>query len=336
MTNYNCYIYRLTILFSLFINTSFGEDFNDIKLDNRQPILNGRVFINFPNSAKKEFSEIDTTSSNQNINSEIIVLNFDKIKIRFVISELFKIADKNFLNDVLKEKSTFNFKTRILTNEDKLLSIISTPTVFDSVRSMFFINKLLIKTQDNSVLRIGVFVSQNGWHQKEIFIKLSERIFQTVKKGIKLYERGARNDTIEIYTTKKKLVIPLPADYSTTIERSNNNQLISFHKYTNYSDSNSVDLFIYFGYNPFLLFHDSYYIPFNLVSKTKGNFIENNNFEWLIYKNDAEKKYLKEQEIKCNNLSNGMKAHIAMISNNKLLIEDLTKIIESVKLIEYN
>lgn len=89
-------ILGIALLISFFAQTAFGQNVSDIKLDNKQSILNGRAFLLFPKDAKNEARSTDLMSAERNINQETrIVLNIENMKLVFFAQELYMFGDSN-------------------------------------------------------------------------------------------------------------------------------------------------------------------------------------------------------------------------------------------------
>jgi len=52
----------------------------------------------------------------------------------------------------------------------------------------------------------------------------------------------------------------------------------------------------------------------------------------MTFYNTEKNIYLKEQQIPCDNIKEGLIVHIAMLSNSSTSIDELTKIVETIKI----
>jgi hypothetical protein len=331
MTNNKQLIFGLTLLSLAFFQTIFGQNLKDIKLDNKQSILNDKAFFNFPTAAKNEARATDIMSADHNINQETrIVLDIDKMKLVFFAQELYLLSDNNLFTEVSKEKSKLNFQRKTLTDSDQMLSILSTPTVFDSTKNAILVNSLLVKTQDNSVFQINAYINPDAYKLKDDFVKLTEQVFQTLTKGTRKNIVTARVEILNIFGTKKDFKFTIPENYCITIDQKYDFQVFKFHKYSNYSDTNWVKLTIYTGNHP-SYFYKSYGFDEGASKKVAGKFLDKN-VDWLSFYNAGKQVYLKEQQIPGDKIDKGLIVHIAMLSNSDISIEELTKIVESIQL----
>jgi len=165
---------------------------------------------------------------------------------------------------------------------------------------------------------------------KDEFIKLTEELFQSQSKGTRRTNKRAREETLNIFGTKKDFIFTLPENYCITIDQKYDFQVFKFHKFTNYADTNWISLTIYTGNHPSYFFGEYGFDESN--SKKVTNKFLNQNIDWLTFYDADKKMYLKEQQIPCDNIDNGLIVHIAMLSNSDISIDELTKIVESIKL----
>jgi hypothetical protein len=323
----------LTTLLTVFIasTTLHSQTLDNIKLDNKQSVLNDRAFFFFPTEAKNEARATDIMSADHNINQETrIVFDNGDMRLVFFAQELFALADNDLFQTVSKQDETNQSKTKILTDKDNLLSILSTPTKFDSTKNAILVNSLVVKTQDNTLFRISAYINPSAYKMKDQYQKLTENVFSTLTKGTRKNNRSARQEKLEIFGTKKSLTINLPADYCVTIDQKYDFQVFKLHRYQTLTDTTWVQVIIYNGHHPSMVYRD-YGLSENDGQKTKGKFL-NKNIDWLFFDINERGFYDKEQKVACDNIEKGLVFHIAMLSNKKELIDDLTKIIETIKL----
>lgn len=321
----------MTLLISVCFQSTFGQSLNEIRLDNNQSILNNKASFNFPTAAKNEARATDIMSTDHNINQETrIVLDIDKMRLVFFAQELYLLGNNNLFAEISKDKSPLNFQRKILTDKNKILSILSTPTVFNSTKNAILVNSLLVKMQDNSIFRINAYINPDAYKMKNEFIKLTENVFQTFTKGRRDNNFSARTESINIFGTKKNFKLNLPENYCITIDQKYDFQVLKFHKYLNYSDTNWVSLTIYTGDHP-SYFYREYGFDESSSKQVSGKFLEKN-IEWLSFYNSEKQIFLKEQKIPSDIIDEGIIVHIAMLSNRNISIDELTKIVEAIKL----
>jgi len=318
----------LTFLFSVTI--SFGQNISKLKLDNKQSILNDRAFFQFPTDAKNVARQGDIMSADPNANKETrIILDIDKQRLVFFARELFETSDKNLLTAISKEGDE-NAKSKVLTDNDSLLSVLSTPTKYDSTKNAILINNLFVRTQDNSVFVIGAYINPDAFKSKREFQELSEKVFESLSKGNRKMNFQARTESFPIFDGKKKFSITLPKGFVVTKDKKYDFEVLKFQKVKDIADTNWVSLTIYTGHHP-SYFYGEYDFDESKAEKVKGHFLDKN-VEWLYFKNKEKQFYLKEQKIPSDNIENGLIVHIAMLGNQPFAIDDLTKLIENIKL----
>lgn len=319
-----------TLLFSTTI--ILGQKISELKIDNKQSILNGKVFFQFPTNAKNVARQTDIMSADPNTNKETrIVLDIDKQRLVFFARELYVTSDKNLLTTIAKDNSE-NAKTKLLTENDSLLSVLVTPKQFDSTQNAILINRLYVRTQDNSVFVIEAYINPEGFKNKDEFQKLSEKVFSTLTTGNRKLNFKARTDVLPIFGGKKKFAIALPDGYIITKDKKYDFEVLKFQKVKDISDTSWLSLTIYTGYHP-SYFYEEYDFNENGAEKVHGHFL-NNNIEWLYFKSAEKQLYLKEQKIQMPQIEEGLIVHIAMLGNSKTAIDELTKIIGNIKLTE--
>lgn len=321
----------LTILLTLVvtITTLKGQSLENINLDNKLSILNDKAFFLFPTEAKNEKQAVDIMSADPNENEETrIVFNNGDMRLVFFAQELFALADNDLLLSVSEQNAQAQLQTKILFDKDSLLSILSTPTKFDSTKNAILVNSLVVKTPDNTLFRISAYINPSAYKMKDQYQKLAENVFSTLTKGTRKVNRSARQEKHEIYGTKKSLTFNLPENYSITVDQQYDFQVFKFHRYQTLSDTAWIQVIIYNGYHPSMVYSD-YGLTENDAQKTKGKFLDKS-IDWLFFDINQQGFYDREQKITCDNIEKGLVFHIAILSNNKGLIDDLTKIVETI------
>lgn len=323
----------LTILLTAFIasTTLHSQTLENIKLDNKQSVLNDKAFFYFPTEAKNEKRGVNIMSADPNENEETrIVFDNGDMRLVFFAQELFALGDNDLFQTISKQNEKAQTKTKILTDNDSLLSILSTPTKFDSTKNAILINSLIVKTQDNTLFRISAYINQSSYKLIDQYQTLTENIFSTLTNGTRKSNRSARKDKHEIYRTKKSLTFNLPDNYCVTVDQQYDFQVFKIHRYQTYTDTTWIQLIIYNGNHPSMVYMD-YGFSKNDGQKTKGKFLDKN-IDWLFFDINQQGFYVKEQKVTCNNVEKGLIFHIAMLSNKKELLDDLTKIVETIEL----
>jgi hypothetical protein len=323
----------LTILLAVFITSTalHSQTLENIKLDNKQSILNNKVFFYFPTSAINEKRGVDIMSADPNENEETrIVFDNGDMRLVFFAQELFTLADNDLFHTISRQNEKAQFQTKILTDKDSLLSILSTPTKFDSTKNAILVNSLLVKTQDNSLFRINAYINPSSYKIKDKYQELTESVFSSLTKGTRKTNLAARQEKREIYGTEKSLIFHLPDNYCITVDQQYDFQVIKLHRYQTFTDTTWIQVIIYIGNHPSMVYRD-YGFSENEGQKIKGKFLDKS-INWLFFDINQQRFFDKEQKINCDNVEKGLIIHIAMLSNTKELLDDLTKIVETIEL----
>lgn len=323
----------LLSIFTLTIATTcFGQKISGLKLNNKQSILNDKAFFDFPANANNVARQADIMSADYNINKETrIILDIDEQRLVFFARELYVTSGDNLL-ETLSIEIDENAKIKILTKQDSLLSVLITPTNFDSTQNAILVNNLYVKTPDNTVFVIGAYINPDAFKNKDEFQQLSENIFASLMKGSRKLDVKARRSVSPIFDGKKKFSITLPEGYVITKDKKYDFEVLKIQKVRDISDTNWSSLTIYTGQHP-SYFHSDYNFNISDAKMSNENFLDNP-VEWLNFKNEERQFYLKEQKIPGDQIEDGMIVHIAMLGNNQEAINELTGIIESIKLTE--
>jgi len=310
--------------------TGFSQKISDLKLDNEQSILNDKTFFRFPNDAKNIARQTDIMSADPNINRETrIILDIDKQRLVFFARELYVTANNNLL-DVLSKDNNEKAKVKILTDKDSILSVLVTPKKLDSTETAILVNNLYVQTQDRTVFVIGAYINPDAYKNRDEFQELSENVFSTLTKGSRKLNFQARTEKLPIFDGKKKFSIALPDGYVITKDKGYDFEVFKLQKIRDIADTNWLSLTIYTGYHP-SYFYREYNFDKSSAIKTNGRFL-NKKVIWLNFKNMEKQLFLKEQQILINQIEKGLIVHIAMLGNNQKMIDELTELIENIKL----
>ncbi len=326
--------FGLTIIVMLFSQFAFAQTLDTIQLSNKQSVLNDRAFFSLPAAAKNEAMGVDIMSSDKNINEETrFVFDIGKMRLVLLATEVYLLADKNFQTSIENNNSKINFKTKVLIDKDSLLSILSIPTQFDKTKEAILVNNLLVKTQDNTLFRIDAYINPEAFELKDEFQKLTEKIFSSITKGTRVNLLTERTEILPAITGKQNFVFKVPANYCITKDKKYDFEVFKFHKFNSFSEApNFQQLIIYTGFYPSEVYKD-----FNLTEKDalkiKGKFL-GQDIDWLQFDIKTQGIIDKEQKITVDKIQAGIILHVAMISNQQIIIDNLTKIVENIKLTE--
>ena len=303
-------------------------------LEKKLSVLNKKVFIDVPANAIVSPRVADIMAADPNENRETrIIADWGKMKLVLFARELYALSSNTLFEDMSKQvEPDFDFQRKVLADNDSLISVISTPTLFDTSASGILVNSLLIKTQDNSVCRIDAYINPEAYLLKDEFIRLTENIFKTISKGTRTVNLSAREETFTIPGSANKFLFKLPKNYFVTVDEKYDFSVFKLTKYKDLTDKSFSNITLYTGFHP-SLFHKDYGFTDSNAVKMNGRFLQNN-VEWLYFADNPKSFYLKEQIIPSDNIEKGFLLHIALLSNKKDNIEELTKIIENIKVIK--
>ena len=301
------------------------------QLTQKLPVLNGRAFLRLPANATNVVWAASIMSTNPNKNQETrFVLDFDKMRLIFYAQELYKISNGDFYSEVIADKSLINSKKQVLENGQGFLSVLCSPLVIDTAQRSIVLNTLLVKTKDNTVFRIDAYINPPALKEKNEFIALSKKVFESLQNGTRLTNRNARNETVKIFGTKRSFQLFIPKDYAVTVDAKYDFQVIRYHKYVDYRDTSLIDFIIYTGYHPWVDY-ERYGFEETSSKNIDGIFL-NDKISWMTFYDPQKNIFLKEQKIPSDRIAEGLIVHIGIAANKKEVIEEQTKIVEAIRL----
>lgn len=316
----------------LITTTGYSQKISELKLDNQQSILNDKVFFQFPADAKNIARQTDIMSADPNINKETrIMMDIGNQRLVFFSRELYVTSSNKLLEAVSRENKEQS-NVAILTDRDSLLSVLITPTKFDSTENAILVNELYVRTPDKTVFVIGAYINPEAYPNKDEFQKLSKRVFTSLSKGTRKINYHTREEIAPIFEGKKKFSMQLPEGYVVTKDKKYDFEVLKFQKIQDIADTNWISLTIYTGHHP-SYFYGEYNFEKEKAVISKEKFLSQP-IEWLNFSNEDQKLYLKEQQIAADQIEEDLIVHIAMSSNNPQAIKELTKIVENIKLID--
>jgi hypothetical protein len=307
----------------------------DSVTNKRLSILNDKYSLAFPSAAKNIPRVADIMAADPNLNRETrIIYENGSHKLVFFAQELYALSGKNLFKDMQAEiQPEFNFTRQLVKDEDSIIIIQSTPSTYDSTGSAILVNSLLIKSPDNTVSRVDAFINPEAFSKKEYYSKIADEIFKSFEKGNRRIDLHAKQETYTIFGTTAKLSFQLPANYYVTVDEKYDFGVFKINKYKkDITDTTYSGISIYCGHHP-NFFHADYGYKFEQATKSAGKFLQIP-VDWMYFKDEAQSFYLKEQIFLENNIEKGMVLHVAMLSNKKEILEELNKIVESVKLLK--
>ncbi len=322
----------LTLLLILMSHLTFAMDINQLKLKNKQSILKDRAFLNFPNSAINQAKSVGIMSHDPNEEKETrIVFDNKEERLVFFAQELFSFCSTDLLKELEETKEEgYNFKYSEIFKAENITVIQAQPTEWDDTQSGILINSLIVMTKDKSLIRIDAYINPEAFkNQKENYIELTNNVFKTIKEGSRLNNRKARIEKHLIYGTKMKFEFDLPEDYIVQIDQKYDFQVFRIIKFTELSDTTWGSISIYTGNHPSFFYPD---YGFDKQTEMQKTDYLSKEIEWYYYADDKRNLYLKEQIITSNNIEKGLLTHIAISSNNPLIIKELSDLVSGIKL----
>lgn len=310
----------------------YSQDISNLELKNSQSILNDRIYLNFPDSAKNIARAVDIMSHDHNIEKETrIVFDNGEERLVFFAQELFSLGNANLLASMSKYKEdNFAFEFSQLINEKGFEAVQSLPTKWKENRGGILINSLTVMTKDSTLIRIDAYINPEAFKaQKEKYIALSQRVFKTLQPGKRFNALNARKEKVNIFGTKKAFEISIPKNATIQVDQKYDFQVIRIIYYTKLEDTTWKSVSIYTGHHPSYFYPD--YGFSDVTSKPKTTFLGKTT-DWLYFENLEEHLFLKEQKIDCSEIEDGMVVHIALSGNQADIITELTTLVEGIQL----
>lgn len=305
-----------------------------VQLDKQISILNKKLFLQFPAAAINSPRVADIMAADPNENKETRIL-YDQGNMRMVFfaTDLFSLGGKTMFEDISRQiEPDFDFSRKKIIDSASLLVVLSTPALFDSSQNAILVNSLLVQTPDNTVSRIDAYINPDAWNARDQYVKLSERIFNTLKKGTRTIPLGARTETYKIPGTSKQFSFSLPANYFVTLDEKYDFSVFKINKFKKLTDDQYTSLTIYTGRHP-SFFHKEYGLSDSAAQKVKGAFLQKQ-YDWFFFPDDKNKFYLLEQVIPASELAPDLVFHVALLTNKKDILEELKQIAEKIKIIQ--
>lgn len=306
----------------LFMSSTYGQK-NEISM------LNDRFSCNFPDSAKIEERGTDILSDDDNTNVETKV--FYKIgtkKIVFLAQDLLLKSIKDLENKLKLESSLKNpFLIKKKDNLDSTICYELTPQKFNKSDDAILIKSIIIQNSDNTLSKLSAFLNPSAFKDKATFDKIVEKTFTSFKKGNRKLNLSARTETFKILETKTTYNIQLPENYIIKIEKKHDFDVLKIMQIYPYGENDFAELFIYFGFDPPLLYKELKLENFR-TEDTNGQYILQN-LTWTNYKDTKRNLYLREQIFEDNDIQKNAQTLIAMIAHTEKRIEDLALIVKN-------
>jgi len=251
---------------------------------------------------------------------------------RFVVlaTELYKYSSGDFYNEVERSAAYSIYQKKIVAHQNGMMSILLAPSTVDSAGNAILVQRMLVKTKDNTIFNIDAYISPAAFKSKDQFIKLSKRIFETLQIGSRVPHRKATAEKVNIWGTKMNFELTVPRDYNVTVDRKVDFQVIGFHRFTDFADTTWQELTIYTGNFPW---KDYKHYGFNEDSaKSVPDVFINKPISWMMFMDKVKPVFVKEQKIPLEPGDGGLLVHIGMVSDKLKMVDELTDIVRTIKL----
>lgn len=327
------------LVFTIVISPAQKSPISLSPLTNKQSILDGRAFLLFPDNAKIELQQKPGHFPLMD-HAALTMINVDVqgMRMMFVAQELFAYAGGDFLTAAKKAEIRYfrhsNFKSLLLVNKDAMAAVLSTPLNMDATKPGVLIQDLLVRTGDQSVFRISVYMEGPFDQQKEQVLQLSENIFKTLVPGNRRLNNTKRTERWPIYNSKKEFLIALPKDYIITRTTKQEFEMLEFHRISELNDTSRASILIYTRRDPAYLYQN-WDLNESEAIKTPGIF-SGEPVEWLNFKREFPRLYLREQHIKIKKADGeNLLVHIAMIYDQPEIPKEFMHIIEAIRITDH-
>lgn len=297
-------------------------------------ILNKKLYLQMPAEAKPSPRVADIMAADPNENKETRVI-IDQGNMRLVLfaQELYALGGKTLFQDISKQvEPDFDFSRRILRDSASMLAILSTPGLYDSAQNAILVNSLLVQTPDNTVSRIDAYINPAAWGNREEYTRLTERIFNTLTRGTRSIPLQAHTETHKIPGTTAQFSFSLPENYFVTLDEKYDFSVFKINKFKPFTADDYISLTIYTGRHP-AYFHKEYGLTDSTAFKIKASFLQKP-YEWLLFKDDKQHFYLREQIIPATELGEGLVFHVALLCNKPEILDELTALADKIRLVK--
>lgn len=298
-------------------------------------ILNDKFSFQFPQSSVVSPRVADIMAADPNINRETrVILDRGDMRLVILAQELYALGGKSMFDDISKEvEPEFEFRRKIMVENDSLLGVLSTPTKFDSTSGATLINSLLVRSPDNTVSRVDAFINPAAFQKKDEYVLLTDSIFNSIKKGQRRINLSPKEETYKIFGADSKFSFSLPAGFYVTVDEKYDFGVFRIKKFKNsLVDTVYTGITIYAGHFPSFI-HKEYGYTIEKAGKIQGLFLQAP-MEWLSINDAAQSFFLKEQFIQGDLVQKDLKFHVAMLTNKKESLNELTRMIEEIKLVK--
>lgn len=323
--------YLLTLLLLSLAPASRAQSLATLALPNQQSILNERAFFMFPAAAVNSARATDIMAADPNANKETrLVFDSGDMRLVFFAQELFQLADTAQLRRTITaaDQRTAT-RTTVLAKTAGLFAVLSTPSTFDAKANAILINSLVVRTADNSLFSIAAYVNAAGLKKQPEFTALTTRVFQTLTAGTRINNRAARVEAVPVFGGKKKLLVPLPADFTVTVDQKYDFQVLRFQRYAPYGTEKEGTFLLYLGHHP-SFFYGEFGFKAAQAQTVAGNFL-GKPVSLMQFHDEGRKIYIREQQVPGDAIADGLVVHLGMLSPSPAQLDEFSAIAAGIK-----
>ncbi|QIX60416.1 hypothetical protein HER32_04115 [Hymenobacter sp. BT18] len=293
-------------------------------LPNRLPLLGGRVYLNFPASAVSSARPVDIMSAKPDEQLETrVVLDFDKSRVVFFAQELFRLADNRFTEEAARFKSEpFTATPHVVRTTDSLTAVVSLAARPDTSESAILLQRLLVRTLDNTVFEVDAYVNPAGFQRRTEFDALATAVFNTIRPGRRLLNLRARTETHD------ELVFQLPDNYYVSRRHSYDFYVYNIWPLTPLLSTTENRILVYLGDHPSPMYRDERLDPAD-APLTDGRFL-GKPLRWMNFSQPQQQLYWREQVVPDALSKQRLGAHVVISSNSPDQLNGLTKVAEAI------
>lgn len=307
----------------------YSQDIATLSLETEQSLLNDRLTLKFPAIARNESRQADVMAAGPDANNETrILMDIGNKRMVFFAEELFATGTDK-LAEELQAIEAPSVRYQAKQGADGLLTVLVTPTRFDSAAEAIRIASLYLKTRNHTVVRVSAYINPAAFQEREACSRLAGRIFETREAGNRLPDLSARAATLDVYGGKN-LAVTLPESYALSKSSSHDFEVFHLQKVNNIADTSWQSLTLYVGYHP-SYFHRSYQFSDNEAISVAGTFL-GKPVTWKDFSDQKRSVYIREEQIPSKELGVNLVVHIAMTGNTREGIHALQHIVEGIRL----
>ncbi len=296
-------------------------------LSRKMDLLNRKLYLDLPANAKlmPRVADIMAADPNQNQETRIFIEDGNR-KLVIMATETLIMATDNFLAELNKaEPTTEDYSRKQLNSGDSVITILNTPTIYyDSTESAILINSLLVKNPDKTVSRVDAYINPEAFQSKDEYVRLSEKIFNTLSKGTRRLNLAARTESFKVFGTTSKIKMNLPKNYFVLADEKYDFGVLRVNAYRMLGDTTFSSMTIYTGHHP-TYFYNEYGLNEADAKKTPGKYLAQA-VDWLEFRDPTRDLFLREQFVHADFIETGLILHVAITTNTEKALKEMISI----------